>query len=271
MLLYNCKEVRIKKLNITSGASRGKNIIKFNFLSNKFLKKLTFKFNWVAGITNTGKRVTLSKGRKETKGKSIFCSYNSSDLSLHFHYGNNFTKLTNKLYSLYFSSSGKFFYHRNKIASSLFGIYINKSTNVFFKTKYQLPSYLLTKQLFLTLRTTLLNSSFTSSVRNLQLKPTSVIKFARAESSSALILKKHNAVSSTVIKLPSGVKKIFSLFSTCSTFYKKETINKKIFFNSFPKPSIIKGVAPRSRGVAKNPVDHPHGGRTKAIRYPRTP
>jgi large subunit ribosomal protein L2 len=32
-----------------------------------------------------------------------------------------------------------------------------------------------------------------------------------------------------------------------------------------------KGKAPRSRGVAKNPVDHPHGGRTKSIKYPRTP
>ena len=25
------------------------------------------------------------------------------------------------------------------------------------------------------------------------------------------------------------------------------------------------------RGVAKNPVDHPHGGNTKSIRFPRTP
>jgi len=25
------------------------------------------------------------------------------------------------------------------------------------------------------------------------------------------------------------------------------------------------------RGVAMNPVDHPHGGRTKAIAYQRTP
>jgi large subunit ribosomal protein L2 len=31
------------------------------------------------------------------------------------------------------------------------------------------------------------------------------------------------------------------------------------------------GVKPLVRGVAMNPVDHPHGGRTKSIRYPRTP
>jgi len=31
------------------------------------------------------------------------------------------------------------------------------------------------------------------------------------------------------------------------------------------------GVKAQVRGVAMNPVDHPHGGRTKAIKYQRTP
>jgi hypothetical protein len=31
------------------------------------------------------------------------------------------------------------------------------------------------------------------------------------------------------------------------------------------------GQRPKVRGVAMNPVDHPHGGRTKSIRLPRTP
>ena len=31
------------------------------------------------------------------------------------------------------------------------------------------------------------------------------------------------------------------------------------------------GFAPQVRGTAKNPNDHPHGGRTGAIRYPLTP
>lgn len=31
------------------------------------------------------------------------------------------------------------------------------------------------------------------------------------------------------------------------------------------------GLSPRVRGVATNPNDHPHGGRTKAVKYPRTP
>jgi large subunit ribosomal protein L2 len=31
------------------------------------------------------------------------------------------------------------------------------------------------------------------------------------------------------------------------------------------------GFKPTVRGVAMNPVDHPHGGRTNSIKYPRTP
>lgn len=32
-----------------------------------------------------------------------------------------------------------------------------------------------------------------------------------------------------------------------------------------------KGFSPVVRGVAQNPNDHPHGGRTKTVKYPRTP
>ena len=33
----------------------------------------------------------------------------------------------------------------------------------------------------------------------------------------------------------------------------------------------LKGKRPSVRGIAMNPVDHPHGGRTKSIKYPQTP
>jgi len=35
--------------------------------------------------------------------------------------------------------------------------------------------------------------------------------------------------------------------------------------------NIIRGFRPSVRGVAKNPVDHPHGGRTKTNAPERTP
>jgi large subunit ribosomal protein L2 len=73
-----------------------------------------------------------------------------------------------------------------------------------------------------------------------------------------------------LIKLPSGVHKIFSVYSSGSLGqipFKDQNLKtqaKAGFFKQLGKKSL-------SRGVAKNPVDHPHGGRNKAIRYQRTP
>jgi large subunit ribosomal protein L2 len=60
---------------------------------------------------------------------------------------------------------------------------------------------------------------------------------------------------------------IYSLaaFGAVSLSDKKHTTNTKAgHLKVYGKKSIV-------RGVAMNPVDHPHGGRTKSIRYPRTP
>jgi large subunit ribosomal protein L2 len=45
---------------------------------------------------------------------------------------------------------------------------------------------------------------------------------------------------------------------------KKYVNGKAGFWRSFGHKPIV-------RGVAMNPVDHPHGGRTKAIKHQRTP
>ena len=73
-----------------------------------------------------------------------------------------------------------------------------------------------------------------------------------------------------MVHLPSGVRKIISTFSLalpsrCAAMEKRNLRNTKSgYARSFGFKSVV-------RGVAMNPVDHPHGGRTKAIKYPRTP
>lgn len=74
----------------------------------------------------------------------------------------------------------------------------------------------------------------------------------------------------SIIKLPSKELKYFSMFDTCN--------NKGVSFAekrdlSFSKAGYKMKINNKSkvRGVAKNPVDHPHGGNTKSIRFPRTP
>jgi ribosomal protein L2 len=74
-----------------------------------------------------------------------------------------------------------------------------------------------------------------------------------------------------LINLPSKFQKIFSLLTRV---YKNIRYQYKLIrFLNIQKAGFLKyrGFRPSVRGVAMNPVDHPHGGRTKSIRNPRTP
>jgi large subunit ribosomal protein L2 len=104
----------------------------------------------------------------------------------------------------------------------------------------------------------------------LEIAPGRSIQYARAVGSNAIAIKMDSRTGTGLVKLPSGVKKIFSIYSLASPGQVALSLKKKIkitsagFFKKMGKKSI-------TRGVAKNPVDHPHGGRNKAIRYQRTP
>ena len=77
---------------------------------------------------------------------------------------------------------------------------------------------------------------------------------------------KHNIM----ILLASRIKRIISYYSFVFLGSMVNKKNKKYrntkagFWRSF-------GLKPIVRGVAMNPVDHPHGGRTKSIKFQRTP
>jgi large subunit ribosomal protein L2 len=68
----------------------------------------------------------------------------------------------------------------------------------------------------------------------------------------------------SLIKLPSG-KKIFVNSSTYCLLGRNNNINKKYEIYAKASYNIKIGKNPNVRGVAKNPVDHPHGGRTKTV------
>jgi len=76
--------------------------------------------------------------------------------------------------------------------------------------------------------------------------------------------------SAALIKLPSGVRKVFSIYSIGSLGCPALKENSGTNLTSAGYGRSL-GKKPQTRGVAKNPVDHPHGGRTKSIKYPRTP
>jgi large subunit ribosomal protein L2 len=104
----------------------------------------------------------------------------------------------------------------------------------------------------------------------LELYPGLGIQYVRSPGTFARFIKINWSNHTALISLPSGVHKSFSIYSLTflhpvSLRIKKSTSNTRSgFWRSF-------GVKPKVRGVAMNPVDHPHGGRTKAIKNPRTP
>ncbi len=86
--------------------------------------------------------------------------------------------------------------------------------------------------------------------------------YAKANGTFSQILKINKDLQLILVKLPSGKKKYFQVDYLCTLgrnnniFQKFLTVGKAGLNNSLGKNSCV-------RGVAMNPVDHPHGGRTK--------
>lgn len=103
-----------------------------------------------------------------------------------------------------------------------------------------------------------------------ELLPYKGVQYIRSTGSFGTLLKMDLRVNTALIKLPSGVRKVFSTHALGSTGSIALPFNKDYKNNlaGFRKKKGFKSIV---RGVAMNPVDHPHGGRAKAIKYQRTP
>ena len=86
--------------------------------------------------------------------------------------------------------------------------------------------------------------------------------YARASGTYCQLIDIFDDTNTCKILLPSGSTKIISQFSfvtigRCSNIFNLHLVYGKAGYLEF------KGKKPKNRGVARNPVDHPHGGRTK--------
>lgn len=254
----------------TSGASR--KLRTYNFSKTLIIKqKQLFSYKkWSAGRLKSGKIVTLSKGRRLAKAKVPSINRSFRDTSMSFVGGFSMNPYSKLLSSIIFSGSGSIAVipssESHKVLSLTFlkSIFYKKSTLFNFilmlrKNLEILPGFYLVLQL-----------PRHSHVSNLEVQPSSGSKLSRSPGTSSKLIKIDPRTGLSLIKLPSGVRKVISIFSVGSLGRSSLQESLKIN-NTSARSSLVYGKAPRSRGVAKNPVDHPHGGRTKAIKYPRTP
>lgn len=88
------------------------------------------------------------------------------------------------------------------------------------------------------------------------------LKYAKSAGTFCKIMNIDYEKETAKLQLPSGFEKTVSTFSrvilgrASNLRHKDEFFSKAGYFRN-------KGVRPSVRGVAMNPVDHPHGGRTK--------
>ena len=92
---------------------------------------------------------------------------------------------------------------------------------------------------------------------NIECYPLTTGKLVKSAGSKAKLLRKYDKYG--LISLPSGEQKLLSLscFATLGIPSNSSYLFKKDYKAG---NSRLKGIRPKVRGVAKNPVDHPHGG-----------
>nr|AEV66675.1 rpl2 [Oxytricha trifallax] len=164
----------------------------------------------------------------------------------------------NKLLSLVFFSNGFISYFLSNDRHVLFSFLCSKFEKNLRKINLSSTHFMLLQ---------IKKLSFVSCV---EIIPGLGAQYIRSPGTKGRIISFEKTTHSCLIKLPSGLKKIFSYYSFAFMdsislqFHKKRKNGKAGFWRTFGRKSMV-------RGVAMNAVDHPHGGRTKSIKTPLTP
>lgn len=249
----------LRKSYITSGGSR--NIKKItSLLHDKTpFKKLSIKHPSKAGRSRSGHLVIRTKTSYKTRFRLFRINYKWRWAELGFIATFNLVPYRNNLLALVFFASGGVSYLPATNFSKMLDFTYFPTKNPHLKKYLPSPSHFFVHHF-----------KPMSKVSSLELYPGSGAQYARSAGAVAKILKFNYSDYTCVVRLPSGVRKVFSLYSLAHKGQaalkdvKKTASTKAGYWRSYGRKCIV-------RGVARNPVDHPHGGRTKSIKNPRTP
>lgn len=246
-----------EKKKYRSPASRQILFLNNNFKFMNLKKKLTFFKKWKSGRNDSGKIVHFRKKSLLVKNKKISINYNYRYFKIGVFSNFFHIPFLNKILILIFFSNGSF-------------MYINSTQNVKIFSFYTKVDFLSNYFKFNSFFAHIFQIKKLSVISLLELLPQKNAQYVRSSGTFAKIIKFDNYNHTALIQLPSQSKKFFSKFSLSflgknSFKLANKIINTKSgYWRMFGSKSVV-------RGVAKNPVDHPHGGRTKSIKLPRTP
>ena len=204
--------------------------------------------------------------------RPVFVNYSFRDSALFIIGGLNYVTTSNKVTMLTFSSSGRVSYIPFSASYHLFMAFklnslLGNTANRRRRSFSTLPSF---REIYVS-NYLLLQQKKSLPVSSLELIPLSGIKYTRSMGTKSFIKKMDTRTGLSLVVLSSGLRKIFSIYSLATAGPSMLPILKKAQRNTrFGFYSGL-GKKPKVRGVAKNPIDHPHGGKKKSVKYPRTP
>jgi len=262
--------LKLQKVAKTSGASF--NIVKLSTilpLQNKF-SKLLVRRKWHSGRSITGRITVYSKGPR-IKRTTPRINYSFRSSSLFFIGGIHYSGFHKKIVSLIFNSTGVITYLPSKFNDAFFQLKKLKKLTFNETRLYKELLHFKPQARIVPTPYMLLQQKKNANISFLELKPLRGMEYARSLGSSASIIKLDTRTGFSLVKLPSGIKKVFSAFSLSCEGSANISILRKQLKSTKAGDLKVTGRKPNVRGVAMNPVDHPHGGRTKSLKYPRTP
>ena len=95
--------------------------------------------------------------------------------------------------------------------------------------------------------------------------------FAKSAGTYCLVLNFNKSNKFFLVRLPSKKKIMFDYFVIGFLGRASNIFSKYTFYSSFKEKLLLKKHSPKVRGVAKNPIDHPNGGRSKVKKPFLTP
>ena len=226
----------------------------------RFTKNLSIKKKNNSGRNDSGRIIAKTKTSFLSKLKFININYKLRYLRMFTIVSFLFVPFKNRVLSLLFFNNGAVLFSLASNSNVLFSFFYFYSSLSKKLKKFKI------KSLFLMLFQ-LKKLTFVSCV---ELLPGLGGQYVRSPGTKARIIKHDKSNHTVLIELPSKIKKIFSFYSfamqdAITLKMHKKTLNGKFgYWRSF-------GVKPSVRGVAMNAVDHPNGGRTKSLKYSKTP
>jgi ribosomal protein L2 len=265
----------LARRGVTSGASRNIQLFQRRLPLQSIHKELMLYKRWGAGRSQSGRVVLRTRGKCNLHLRKPFINYSFRDTSFCFIAGFFLIPRSAKLVSLVFTASGTASYLVSSTKHKIFALtrmrgvvwrrFISSSSQRLLFT--ECLSAVPTSEIFISILWTLPKNKPVSLIEKY---PGYGVRYARSPGTSGRLLKMDSRTGNGLLLLPSKMKTSVSIYGIGSEGTVALPLRNKLR-NTSAGYLRRHGYKSMVRGIAMNPIDHPHGGKTNSLRYPRTP